>query len=465
MNKLQNEIESYLISSSNKIKINSRDVKEGDVFCALEGSNSHGNEYITDALCNGAKYIFTDKKWNKNLNNNILKVKNSFDFLNSVAIKKRNHFKGKVIAITGSIGKTSIKEYLNFFLLTSLQGKISASIKSYNNLLGTLLSLINMNLNSKYSIFEVGTSNFGEIRKLASLILPEQVIITNISPTHLENFKNPRNVAVEKSDLFNPKYNPHIKLLVLSNNNADEIYLQKIAKQNNIQSIITYGDTKKSNYFIKNIKKINNITSKITYVTPKKTINIEAFTILKHEILNLQIPLIIFNYNKLPIKDFISNIKKIPTIYGRGSYHFININYRLVKLINESYNASPASMLNCINYFSEIELKEYQRKILILGEMLELGQKSSLFHKEVILEALHKSIDFIVFCGSKYKRILSKLNLSLKNVFYFENEFKIIEFLNENIQKNDIILAKGSNSSKVNKLVNLLLKNEIKKGK
>ena len=90
------------------------------------------------------------------------------------------------------------------------------------------------------------------------------------------------------------KYNPHIKLLVLSNNNVDELYLQKIAKQNNIQSIITYGDTKKSNYFIKNIKKINNITSKITYVTPKKTINIEAFTILKHEILNLQIPLTYF---------------------------------------------------------------------------------------------------------------------------------------------------------------------------
>ena len=129
-----------------------------------------------------------------------------------------------------------------------------------------------MNLNSKYSIFEVGTSNFGEIRKLASLILPEQVIITNITPTHLENFKNTRNIAIEKSDLINPKYNPYIKLLVLSNNNTDELYLQKIAKQNNIQSIITYGDTKKSNYFIKKIKKINNITSKITYVTPKKTI-------------------------------------------------------------------------------------------------------------------------------------------------------------------------------------------------
>ena len=74
MNKLRNEIESYLISNSNKIKINSRDIKEGDVFCALEGSSSHGNEYIIDALGNGAKYIFTDKKWNKNLNNNLIRI-------------------------------------------------------------------------------------------------------------------------------------------------------------------------------------------------------------------------------------------------------------------------------------------------------------------------------------------------------------------------------------------------------
>ena len=94
MNNLGNEIENYLISNSNKIKINSQDIIEGDVFCALQGSNSHGNKYISNALNNRAKYVITDRKWDENLNENILKVQNTFDFLFKVAIKKRNQFNG-----------------------------------------------------------------------------------------------------------------------------------------------------------------------------------------------------------------------------------------------------------------------------------------------------------------------------------------------------------------------------------
>ena len=117
------------------------------------------------------------------------------------------------------MGKTSIKEFLNFFL--SSQGTVSASIKSYNNYLGVLISLINMDRNSVFSIFEVGTNNYNEIKKLSSLILPHQVIISNICPTHLHNFESTRKIAIEKSDLFNPKYNPNINLAILPNLNKD----------------------------------------------------------------------------------------------------------------------------------------------------------------------------------------------------------------------------------------------------
>jgi len=456
MNKLKYEIESYLINNSNKIKINSETIKQGDVFFALKGSNTHGNNYIKHALSNGAKYAVTDKRFDKNFSTKILKVTNSLNFLDRIARKKRNQFKGIVIAVTGSVGKTSIKEFLKFFLLS--QGDVSASIKSYNNYLGVLISLINMDRNSIFSIFEVGTNNSNEIKKLASLILPHQVIISNICPTHLHNFGSTRKIAIEKSDLFNPKYNQNINLAILPNLNQDEIFLQKLAKKYSIRSIIKFGSYNKSEYFIKTIKKFNNFSSKITYKIPSGKITFKSSTSFKHQILNMLIVFIVFDFNNLSIKKFLKKAKSIPFIKGRGLFNNIIINKKKVVLIDESYNASPASMNVCIDYFENLKIKQDQRKFIIIGEMLELGRSSQNYHRKIFSRVVKSSIDKIIFCGNIYKKILNKRNVKSKKIFYFDEESKIIDFLNNNILKNDIILAKGSNSSRVNKLVNLLLK-------
>ena len=194
-NNLELSIENYLIDNFDKLKINSKEIKKGDVFTALQGKNYHGNAFVKKALINGAKYIITDKEIEVKTLSNILQVNDILIHLLKIANKKRNKFNGKIIAITGSIGKTTIKEYLKHLLST--QGKISTAIKSYNNYLGVLISLINIDLHSNFAIFEVGTNNFNEIKKLTSIIMPHQVIITNIFPTHLKNFKNTRNIAIE----------------------------------------------------------------------------------------------------------------------------------------------------------------------------------------------------------------------------------------------------------------------------
>ena len=138
-------IQNYIIRSSNKIKINSNEVKKGDIFIALQGNNKHGNEYIESSIKNGAKFCLTDKKIKKNLvNENILFVKNIFSFLKALSLKKRSLFKGKVLGITGSAGKTSLKESLSFFL--EKKYKTSKTFKSYNNDLGVLISLLNLTL-------------------------------------------------------------------------------------------------------------------------------------------------------------------------------------------------------------------------------------------------------------------------------------------------------------------------------
>ena len=132
-NNLKLNIEHYLIDNFDKLKINSKEIKKGDVFIALQGKNFHGNDFVEKALINGAKYIITDKEITGNTSPNILSVDDIFIYLLMIGNKKRNKFNGKIIAITGSVGKTSIKENLKHLLST--QGKISTAIKSYNNYL------------------------------------------------------------------------------------------------------------------------------------------------------------------------------------------------------------------------------------------------------------------------------------------------------------------------------------------
>ena len=201
---LLESVKKYIISSKNKVKINSKDIKKNDVFLALKGSNIHGSKFINDALNAGAKYCITDKETKiSKKSKKILLVENIQVFLLNLSENKRSLYNGQVLGITGSAGKTSLKENLKFFLEKNFT--VSASIKSYNNNLGVMISILNMNLKSDYAIFEIGTNNFFEIRQLTELVKPSQIFITNILSTHLENFKNKRNIAIEKSDIFKKK--------------------------------------------------------------------------------------------------------------------------------------------------------------------------------------------------------------------------------------------------------------------
>jgi len=456
INNLDKIIEEYLISNENKLKINSNDILNGDVFIALQGRNNHGNKYINDALDKGAKYVITDKKQGSFANENIILLVNDvLLFLLTIASKKRNSFRGKVIGITGSVGKTSIKENLKFFL--SFESKVSASIKSYNNYLGVLISLINMDNFSDFAIFEIGTNNFYEIGKLTSIIMPQQVIVTNIFPTHLENFKSTRNIAIEKSDIFNLKFNPEIELLILPNSNSDELFLYDQAKKMKISKILTVGKKTNSNYYIQEINK-QNVIIKVNKNQDSYKIDFDAD--YYHHIYNAIICLAIFEHNKLPLKTFYKKVKNIPRIEGRGLMKEVVINDKKVLFIDESYNASPVTMKICIDYFYELELQDTQKKYIILGEMNELGELSKIYHQDIIKQILYYKFENVILCGNLFKSLLNKMKIKTDQINCMLDENEIMQFLIKNIHNNDIILIKGSNSTKVNKLANMLKANK-----
>ncbi|MDC0056521.1 Mur ligase family protein [Alphaproteobacteria bacterium] len=453
---LAKKIVYYLLNSGGKAKISSLEIIKGDVFLSLLGSKTHGNQYIPEAIKNGAKYIITDKKLEDNFTSNkILVVEDILMFLLSIAKVKRNRFTGKVIGITGSVGKTTLKENLKYFI--SQTSTVSASFKSYNNYLGILISLINLNLSSSFAIFEIGTNNFEEIKHLTSIIMPSQAIITNILPTHLENFKTTRNIAIEKSDIFNPKYNPNIELLILSQNNIDEAYIVDLALKKNIPNIITFGKMNKQDYQIEKIRKINEENFEVSICNNNITYKFKINKNQLSRVNNILISLIIFVYNKLDISTFIFSTKKVKLIEGRGLEKKIYINNKIINFIDETYNASPATMKMCVDYFKNIKIMKNQKKILILGDMQELGDKALGFHIELLEYIITLNLNNVIICGKFMKSALNKLTKKDFKIKLMLDEKLILKYLEDSLNNGDILSIKGSNSSLTNKIGTTLL--------
>ena len=446
------KFEEYVINKNNKIKISSHDIKKGDIFIALKGKNFHGNKFLSASLNNGAKFCLTDKK-NYKKNEKIIYVKNLFEYLTNLAIKKRKLYAGEVIGITGSAGKTTLKETLAFFLKKNYT--ISYSKKSYNNKLGVLISILNLNLNSSFSIFELGTNNFGEIKDLTKLIKPKQIFITNIQPTHLENFKNLNNIAREKSNIFLSKYNSKRKKLYLNiNTKSEELILNKAKKENNLQIIRI--DNFSNKYFIKKIISKNNLY-KVFFSINKKNIVLTTRLVELFRLNNLLFCYAFFIENSISIETINLNQKYLKPVTGRGLTHNIMINSKKIKIIDESYNANPDTMKQSINYFNNTNY-DNRKKILILGNMNELGQNTNKMHLQLLHQVDKFDFKFIILCGEFFQRSIKKLGNPNNEFIYLDNKRKIMNYLSKNVHNNDIILIKCSNSTEINKFTSDLIK-------
>ncbi len=450
--KINSKFEKYIISNNDKVKISSIDIKKGDIFLALQGKKFHGNYFINSAIEKGAKYCVTDQIFHIK-NSKIIYVENIFEYLLSLALHKRKLYKGKVIGITGSAGKTTLKETLAFFL--KKDNIISYSKKSFNNKLGVLVSLLNLNLKSKYSIFEIGTNNFGEIAYLSNIVKPEEVFITNIQSAHLQNFKTKNNIAYEKSDIFVSKFNDARKKLYINLNNKTENIILKVAKKERNLKIVQIGE-QSNKYFIKKISTKKN-KHQVIFSINNKLVKFETKSIIDFRLSNFLFCLAFFNENKLNLKTLINRQKYLKPVEGRGSIHSIFINRKNIKVIDESYNANPDTMNQCFGYFNEININN-RKKILILGNMNELGKRAEKLHLNLLKNLDKFKFKFIILSGEFHRTSIKKIIKPNNNFIYFEDKEQIMKFLTINVHNDDIILIKCSNSTEINKFANQLLK-------
>ena len=393
----------------NKIKTNSKEVNKNDLFLAI----NKGHDYIKEAINNGASAIIVEKETNYKIPT--IKVESTILALGKLASYIRSLYNIPLIAITGSTGKTTTKELVS--LILSSKYKVLKSIENKNNHIGLPLTLLNLDDTYDFIVVELGMNHLNEIDYLSKICRPDCAIITNIGTAHIGNLGSKKNILKAKMEIINGMDNG---LLVL--NGYDKL-LRKVKYKNSIKVNKRNLKIKKLKYFKEHIQfKIDNVLFKFN----------NSF---KHIFIDLLLAIKIGMIFKVPLKDISNTILNYNSIGGR-----LSVTYNKYKIIDDSYNSSYESLIGGLKH-----IKKYKNfKIIILGDMLELGKYSIKYHKK-INKYLKKIKNKEVLLIGEYTKYIGGI--------HFNNIDDINNYLKNNLKDNSIIYIKGSRSMNLDKII------------
>lgn len=434
----------------NEVVIDSRKTLQNGLFIAIKGEKNDGHNFLQQAFENGCKTLLVqDAAALSSLKDpQFLQVKNTFTALYKLAEFSRKRSKAKIIAITGSVGKTSTKEMLK--LVFDSQGKTFATPGNLNNHFGLPLSLCNFSADCAYGIFEMGMNHLGEIEPLSKIARPHLALITTVGPVHIEFFKNEQEIALAKSEIFAGLVDGGFALLNCDNHHFS--YLQERCQASGIKPL-SFGKKDGSNYQILH-SSINDSSSALVEAKLKNG------TKFYYEISSSN-PTTIFNSIiavaclELLGSDFIKGItelKNLKTFNGRGNFKEIISAGKKISIIDDTYNASLLSMKAGINH--AIDLKKNlgkQRVIIALGDMLELGHKSAEIHEETLKYLAAQDFDLCILVGEEMKKAAAILPKNSYKTFA-TSEAAALE-ISSLLQDQDLIYLKGSRGIKMEKII------------
>ena len=416
-----------------KISIDTRTLKKGEVFLAFKGKNLDGHNFIKKALKKKPSCIIISKPIKIKTKIPVIMVSDTNEAFFEIAKYYRNQFKGVVIGITGSCGKTSTKEMLNYILKDKY--KVVCNEKNYNNKIGVSLTLLNLKENTQILIVECGSNHSGEMEEIAGLVKPDIVIITNIGTSHIGNFGSKKNIFKEKLALT------HFMTEGVLFLNGDDKLLSKVKKKN-IEVYKTYNRNSIIELRQLCCLKDNSIII-FSYNNKDYEFNIPLFS--KGMIDNLLLVIECCLFLNIDIRDIENKVKRLESFKSRQQKIILkkdNI------LIDDCYNASYESVIELLK---NIKLYD-QKKIIILGSMKELGKYSILYHKK-LAKVLKKIKNKEVFLIGEETKIIKKIN---KSSYYFDSLESLKEYFINNNFSHVLFVVKGANSNNLKKIVETL---------
>lgn len=431
----------YMDQGIQGVSIDSRDIKSQNLFIPFKGEHVDGHQYVAQALRDGAGASFYQKGTflDENVEGPIIWVDDTLTALQQLAKAYLEFVNPQVIAVTGSNGKTTTKDMIESVLKP--QFKVKKTQGNYNNEIGMPLTILELDIDTEISILEMGMSGFHEIEFLSNLAEPDIAVITNIGESHMQDLGSREGIAKAKSEIT-----VGLKPGGLFIYDGDEPLLKPYVNQLSNVDLVSIGKHS-TNSLVSQIESINNDGIAFTINEEER---FELPILGEHNMKNATIAIAVGKRMKLSYDTIFNNLREVQ-LTGMRMQQYHTSDNSLV--INDAYNASPTSMKAAIDTLAVMN----GRKILVLGDVLELGPNSQIMHEQVGEYLNGKDIDTLFTFGEESQYISNVGNQYVNHMEHFENKQKLIETIKTYVQPEDKVLVKGSRGMKLEEVVESLI--------
>jgi len=443
---------------ANGVSIDTRDLKPGDIFVALPGDNVDGHDYVEAAFEAGAAAALVrpdfvaHKLGAKAI---ILPVVDVLGALEALGRAARARSQAHIIAVTGSVGKTSVKETLAAALGKS--GSVHASERSFNNHIGVPLSLARLSAEADYGVFELGMNHAGELTDLVDMVRPHCAIITTIGTAHIENFENMTALARAKAEMFSGLVEGGTAILPRDNEHYDTLKQsagQCIGGQARLIDFSAEGNVQAQACTTQ--VKLHEACSCVTARILDQDVIYKIGTPGAHHVANSLAVLAAVQNAGADLALAALSLADHEGLSGRGRRYRLGEEDAAITLVDESYNANPTSMAAALKAMGLAPRLGRGRRIAVLGDMAELGKEAPALHAALAQNIEQADIDLVLTCGDLMMHLHNHLPPGRMGP-HVGTADEVMEILNRDLRANDVVMVKGSNSSGMGKVVDALL--------
>lgn len=432
------------------VSIDTRTLKPGDLFVALKGGARDGHDFVSAALAAGAAAALVSRPPREAADAALLLVSGTQRGLEDLGCAARRRATGRMVAVTGSAGKTTTKEMLRLAL--GALGSTHASASSYNNHWGVPLSLSQLPRGNAFGVFEIGMNHSGEIRTLAGFVRPEVALVTTVAPAHLEYFGTIEAIADAKSEIFE-----HVAsggAAVLPAENVCTARLIARARQAGVGRILTFGETAGSDArLISRTENGHDMRFEAQILGRHYKCRIGALGAhIAHNALGALLAVAALEGD---VAQAAASLGSFAALKGRGARFALPLAGGSAEIIDETYNANPASMRAALALLGSSVTGNGGRRIAVLGDMLELGGESCSLHAELATAIEEAHADLVFACGRDMRALFDALPQS-RRAAWGETSSTIAPKVVQTLRAGDEVLIKGSLGSRMAVIIDAL---------
>lgn len=437
--------------SATGVSIDSRSVAPGDLFIALQGPNFDGCAFIADALAKGAAAAVAARiPEGVSATAPLLLVNDATKALEDLGRASRARSKARFIAVTGSVGKTSTKEFIRHCLAG--QAPTYATQGNLNNHFGVPLSLARMSSSCEYGVFELGMNHAGEMGPLSRQVAPDVAIVTTIEPVHIEHFASIEGVADAKAEIFEGMGPEGVA--ILNRDNAQYTRLLNAAHKAGLSRVWNFGEHIDADARVIELS-LHATCSAVTAQIKGERVQYCLSLPGRHFVLNSLAVLLAVRAAGGDVAAAARAMSTLQPVKGRGLRKRVQLNQGAFTVVDESYNASPAAMRAAFDVLSRIDPGAGGRRVAVLGDMRELGDHAERLHAELAEPLKKAGIDAVYCCGPHMRALYDLLPAAMRGG-WTENSYALAAKLAFHVRAGDVVMVKGSAGSRMGPVVETL---------